>query len=207
MSDFTPRTSRYSPTSMTNNPWWYSNARNPYLTWYNRFYNTGNGLPNCTCYAYGRYAEIKGNWEPFAQTNLGRESVMLPRGNGGDWWGQATNPNNKYYIGDGNFGQTPALGAVICWHDPTGRYAGHVAIVEQILDDGRIWTSNSAYGGEYFYMAYRNAADNYYIPYHNGAYRFQGFLYNTSSPVPPTPPPITARNLPIWMMVDYNDFY
>lgn len=196
MSDFTPRLSRYSPTSMTNNPWWYSTAQNPYMGWYNRFTNTGNGLPNCTCYAYGRYAEIRNAWDEF----------MLPRGNAGTWWEQATDPTNQFYIGDGNFGQTPQLGAVICWHDPTGTYAGHVGVVEQIFTDGRINTSNSAYGGEYFYTAYRRASDNYYIPYHNGAYTFQGFLYNTAvTPTPPTPPP-PGRKMPLWMMVDYNNY-
>ena len=203
MATFVPRTSTTTPTPMLNNPWWYSTASNPYLGWYNRFTNTGNGLPNCTCYAYGRFAEIRGGWD----------SSMLPRGDAGSWYLQATNPNSQFYIGAGNFGQVPQLGSVVCWADPnavynsnwivTQGYAGHVAIVEEIDQNGRIWTSNSAYGGDYFYMAYRDPPD-YYIPYHSGAYRLQGFLYNDAF-VPPTPPPPTQRKkMPLWMMLHYG---
>ena len=209
---FTPR---LSSTGMANNPWWYSTASNTYLTWYNRFTNTGNGLPNCTCYAYGRFAEIQGDWQPFANTDLGRESVMLPRGDAGIWWEQATNPTNKYYIGAGRYGQTPQLGAVICWHDPTGTYSGHVAVVEEIHYNSDntvnyIVTSNSAYGGQYFYTSsiYRvnsyYPSDSYHISYHNDAYRTQGFLYQASQPTPPTPTPTTRRKMPLYMYLHYG---
>ena len=54
---------------MQGNPWWYSND--------NIFYAAGYGLPNCTCYSYGRYAEARGDW------------ADLPSGNGGDWYDAA----------------------------------------------------------------------------------------------------------------------
>lgn len=151
---FVPRLSQNSPTPMRGNKWWYSSG--------NPFYAGGYGLPNCTCYAYGRYSEIRGAW------------VKLPTGNAGLWWGRAQ--------GKFNCGQTPALGAVCCWHDPRGNYAGHVAIVEEILPNGDIITSNSAWHGTYFYTSTVHYADtgkgHYHIGYHGGAYRFQGFIYN-----------------------------
>ncbi|MBO5921900.1 MAG: CHAP domain-containing protein [Bacteroidaceae bacterium] len=199
---------------MLDNPWWYSTASNPYLGWYNRFTNTGNGLPNCTCYAYGRYAEIRNHWE----------SSMLPRGDAGSWYLQATDPNSEFYIGAGNFGQVPQLGAVICWGDPNAvynsnwiavsGYAGHVAIVERITYGTggviqSITTSNSAYGGSYFYTSTINRYnsmfpnDQYHISYHNNAYRTQGFIYNENSQ-PPVPPPASRRKMPLWMMLHYG---
>lgn len=171
---YIPRLTENTPTAMQNNPWWYSNA--------NIFYASGYGLPNCTCYAYGRYAEVRNAW------------ASLPSGDAGTWYDNATNFQR---------GQTPQLGAIICWHDPNGVYAGHVAIVEEILSNGRINTSNSAYGGQYFYTAYRDPPD-YYIPYHNGAYTFQGFIYN-DTPIPPTPPtPSNRHKMPLWMMLNYG---
>ena len=47
---FVPRLSTTDPTPMQGNPWWYSNG--------NIYYAYGHGLPNCTAYAYGRFAEI-----------------------------------------------------------------------------------------------------------------------------------------------------
>ena len=82
-------------------------------------------------------------------------------------------------------GQTPKLGAVICWHST--RSGGHVAIVEEIKDNGDIVTSNSAYSGSYFYMKTLSPRNNYYM---GRAYTFQGFIYNPTdfNPEPPTPP-------------------
>ncbi len=217
MATFRQRLSTTDPTPMLNNPWWYSTASNPYLGWYNRFTNTNAGLPNCTCYAYGRYAEVQGSWD----------SSMLPRGDAGSWYLQATNPNSEFYIGAGNFGQVPQLGAVICWGDPnavynsiwiaTSGFAGHVAIVEAIFynSDGtidRIITSNSAWNTTYFYRSeiYRvNSSypnDPYHISYHSNHYRTQGFLYQRTSPTPPTPPPTPTdrRKMPLWMMLHYG---
>lgn len=87
-------------------------------------------------------------------------------------------------------GQTPKLGAVICWHST--RSGGHVAIVEEIKDNGDIVTSNSAYSGSYFYMKTLSPRNNYYM---GKAYTFQGFIYNPTdfNPEPPTPPTPTIE--------------
>ena len=90
------------------------------------------------------------------------------------------------YTADGyQRGQTPKLGAVICWHST--RSGGHVAIVEEIKPNGDIITSNSAWSGSYFYMKTLSPRNNYYM---GSSYTFQGFIYNPTSfePTPPEPP-------------------
>jgi surface antigen len=97
----------------------------------------GDTLPNCTAYAWGRFYEIIGS------------RPTLSTSNAEDWWG---------YTADGyERGQTPKLGAVICWskgqvgawHDDG---AGHVAIVEQINPDGSI-KCFIEYNGKQHYQA------------------------------------------------------
>lgn len=65
--------------------------------------------------------------------------------------------------------------------------AGHVAIVEQIDNDGTIHCSNSAWQSTFFWVST-------IIPDANGRYNwshytFQGFIYNpfADQPTPPTP--------------------
>lgn len=95
------------------------------------------------------------------------------------------------YVADGyQRGQTPKLGAVICWHST--RSGGHVAIVEEIKDNGDIVTSNSAYSGSYFYMKTLSPRNNYYM---GSAYTFQGFIYNPTDFTPPTPPTPTPTEV------------
>ena len=139
-------TPRLNEIGMQGSQFWYSTT--------NPFY-PDNGLPNCTAYAWGRFWEIHPQVVPH-----------LPTGNGEDWWGSVSGYET---------GQTPRLGAVICFADGPYSGLGHVAIVEVINDDGSIVTSNSAYNGEYFYLKSGNASNNWgYEP----EYRFQGFIYN-----------------------------
>lgn len=127
--------------------------------WYsaNPFYQSGYGLPNCTCYAWGRFYEISG----------ARPKLSLS--NAENWYG--------YHDGYGR-GNTPKLGAVICWRRGRAGYgadgAGHVAIVEKINADGSIVTSNSAWKGTRFYL--KTLKPPYYSM--GSAYSFQGFIYN-----------------------------
>ena len=152
LDDVTPFTPRLTSEGMQGNPYWYS--RNP-------FYLAGYGLPNCTAYAWGRWFEESDtdhNYTPVP---------TLSTGNAEDWYG---------YVQDGyERGQTPKLGAVACWADGPFSGDGHVAIVEQIdPDTGVITCSNSAYGGEYFYLTHLSPPD--YLP--AAGYVFQGFIYN-----------------------------
>ena len=106
--------------------------------WYslNPFYHAGYGLPNCTCYAWGRFYEI-----------LGRKPV-LSLGNAEDWYGK----NDGY-----SRGSTPRLGAVICWRKGRAGYggdgAGHVAVVEKIYSDGSILISQSGWRSARFWTS------------------------------------------------------
>lgn len=125
--------------------------------WYslNPFYHAGYGLPNCTCYAWGRFYEI-----------LGRKPV-LSLGNAEDWYGK----NDGY-----SRGSTPRLGAVICWRKGRAGYggdgAGHVAVVEKIYSDGSILISQSGWRSSRFWTSVVKKG------YHRSGYVFQGFIYN-----------------------------
>ena len=125
----------------------------------------GSVLPNCVGYAWGRFYEIIG------------EKPKLSKNNAEMWYGNTADGYKR--------SKTPALGAVICWskgivgNETDG--AGHVAIVEQILPNGDIVTSNSAYGGSRFYTTTVKKSDGYNF----GAYKFQGFIL----------PPIQIKNV------------
>lgn len=173
--DFVPRLSKVG---MLGSKYWYSDT--------NPFYPVGGepyGLPNCTCYAWGRFWEI---------TDI---VPSLPTGNGGQWWGDVTGYET---------GQLPQLGAVLCFDQPG--QAGHVCIVEQILDNGDIVTSNSGYsrnpGGYddplYFWTETNPVSTNYRAPWEvSGGYVFQGFIYQSGTPKPPKPP--TKRKSKWWI--------
>ena len=116
----------------------------------------GSCLPNCVGYAWGRWRELLGKYH-----NLSRRNAEM-------WWGNTDDGYKR--------GQTPKLGAVLCWaKGKVGNKedgAGHVAIVEQINADGSIVISNSDYSGRRFYTRTMKA------PYSLGnKYTFQGFIY------------------------------
>lgn len=166
MADYVPRLTK---DGIYGSPYWYSRT--------NPFYPTYQ-MPNCTCYAWGRF------WECGGQDNV----PNLPTGNAGTWYGQAA--SRGYQVG-----QTPALGAVACFGKSGA--AGHVAVVEQISSDGSyINCSNSGYyrpvstsNWHYFFMT-TNYASNNYIPW--SGYYFQGFIYNPfageGQPIDPSDP-------------------
>ena len=161
MGEYIPR---LTDEGMLNNPFWYSN---------NPFYQSGFGLPNCTCYAWGRLYEL--NREP-PQTSLGDAQ---------NWF--EFNKNNGVYP----YGNTPQLGSIICFYNnATG---GHVGVVEKI-EGNTITTSNSAYGGAYFYLQTLEMGSE-----SHGNYTFQGYIYawNGSTPIPP----IKNKNDLIYLML------
>ena len=134
----------------------------------NIFYQSGYGLPNCTCYAWGIRYELT-DQKPTTYT-----------GDACGWY-QYNKDNNIYPYSD----SIPSLGAIACWSDsskPEGQ-GGHVAIVEEIdPSTGNITTSNSAYGSTFFYVDTLQQSQGY----NNGRYRFQGFIYLKDGYVPPT---------------------
>lgn len=126
---------------LRSNKYYYSN--------FNPFYRCGLGMPNCTAYAWGRFAEV-----------LGR-SHDLSLSNACDWYGHKDSFIRR---------KTPVIGAVVCWRGGWGNY-GHVAVVEHVDNDGMITVSQSAYGGRTWYITRHKP------PYHFGRYKFQGFIY------------------------------
>ena len=79
-------------------------------------------------------------------------------------------------------GSEPKLGAILCqYYEP----AGHVAVVEEIIDNNTIRCSESNYGAERFVMRIRRREWNWdWIS--NGDAVFQGFIYLPKD-IPPTP--------------------
>lgn len=115
----------------------------------------GSCLSNCVGYAWGRWRSILGKYH------------NLSRGNAENWWG---------YTKDGyKRGQTPKLGAVVCWRKGKAGVesdgAGHVGIVEKITADSVV-VSMSAYGGtRWFTRTFKKGSYSY------NCYVFQGFIY------------------------------
>ena len=144
----------------------------------NIFAQYDNEMPNCTCYAWGRFYEISDVYP----TNL-------PRVDGGKWYPQAVN-DGYYKVGD-----TPALGAVACYASTVGG-AGHVGVVEVIHPDGSFELSQSGYHRPI--LPYPPDTKNYFwIDTCDGStkkaawmgnYDFQGFIYNPHQPTPPQDP-------------------
>lgn len=145
---------------------------------------TGSVLPNCTGYAWARFCEC--------QTNV--HDCNLSRANAELWYANTIDGYER--------GQTPKLGAVICWHST--RSGGHVAIVEKIYSNGKILTSNSAYSGSRFYMKTLDSANNYYM---GDAYTFQGFIYNPTEFIDPAPIPTRKKKKFPWYLYANKNRY
>ena len=140
--NYTPRLTAPAKT----NKYYYSDA--------NVFYRYGWGMPNCTCYAWGRAYEILGR-----APSLSTYSAYL-------WYDY--NKDNRIYT----YGTQPKLGAIACWVYSSGT-SGHVAVVEKI-ENNTITFSNSAYSGAEFYLSTAPVND----PSNgNKTWIFQGYIY------------------------------
>lgn len=149
---FTPRLTRPS----NNDPRWIASIYGGYN--HCMPVNSPSVLPNCTGYAWGRFLEIHGG-----------TTCNLSMHNAEEWFGNTSDGYQR--------GQTPMLGAVICWRKGAiGRNdgAGHVAIVEQINPDGSILISQSGYKSpKYFWTQTLQPGFCY-----GTGYTLQGFIYN-----------------------------
>ena len=138
---------RLTDAGINGNRLWYSD---------NPFYQNGYGLPNCTCYAWGRAWEIGGGTTAHRPTFSTSDA---------EYW---------YSTQDGyERGSSPALGSVLCLADGPYSGAGHVAVVEVINSDRSIVVSESAYGAYYFQTETLYPPN--YLPVEG--YVFQGFIY------------------------------
>ncbi len=118
-----------------------------------------NVLANCVGYAYGRFNEI-GEWG---------ECKYLAPVNAEDF---------MQYKGPCETGMTPRIGACMVWsRGKLGNPAdgvGHLAMVERVISDSEVVTSESDYNGVVFTTNIRKKGDG------NWGYggEFQGFIYN-----------------------------
>ncbi len=131
--------------------------------WYysaNPYYQRGYGLPNCTCYAWGRLSEIC------------NAPVTFYGGNAIMW---ASRPEMKQI-------PSPKVGSCIIYSggitDSLGRLCGHIGVIEHVYDDGSIDVSMSSFGG-YMWRLYRlNPSDSYPIPDSYGLTFVGFFMYD-----------------------------
>ena len=136
-------------------------------------------LPNCTGYVHGRVMEIRG---------VTTDDGGLSFGDAWTYW----NSSSNIWIQT----QTPSEGAILVYETVGGPSPGHVAVVEQVIDNDTCVISESHYGGARFvtwtvYRQYgwRNSGGWNVTPY--------GFLKNPY--VQPTPPP--GGPLPIALLL------
>lgn len=89
-------------------------------------------LPNCTGYVHGRIMEIRG---------VNTDDCGLSFGDGVTYWANSSSIWEQ--------SQNPSLGAVLCYYTNTSGdgHPGHVAIVEEIIDNDTVIVSESNYGG------------------------------------------------------------
>lgn len=120
-------------------------------------------LANCVGYAYGRFNEI-GGW--------GCCKFLRP-----------VNAENFIQYKDSSLevGQTPRLGACMVWQRGAtlngGDGAGHVAIVEKVVSDTEVYTSESGWNSTAFWNQTRKkGSDGNWGQ--SSAYKFLGFIYN-----------------------------
>ena len=133
-------------------------------------------LANCVGYAYGRFNEIGG---------YGHCKYLRP----------VNAENFIQYAGGLEVGQTPRLGACMVWKKGAtlggSDGAGHVAIVEKIINSTKIVTSESGYNAAApFWTKTRNKGSGNWGA--GTGYTFLGFIYNpapccASSAVPAKP--------------------
>lgn len=117
-----------------------------------------NVLSNCVGYAVGRFnEEIEAPGCKYLKSCNAENFIRY-------------NPNLEY-------GQTPRTGACMCW-EGKGSKAGHVAIVEKVISEVEVITSESAYNGKPFYNKTRHKGTNGNWGMTRSSYSFNGFLYN-----------------------------
>jgi surface antigen len=119
-------------------------------------------LSNCVGYAYGRFNEIGG---------YGYCRYLAP----------VNAENFMQYKGSCKVGQVPKLGACMVWQKGAtlsgSDGAGHVAIVEKVISDTEVYTSESGYNSRPFWNQTRKKGANGRWG-SSEAYTFLGFIYN-----------------------------
>ena len=136
-----------------------------------------NVLANCVGYACGRFNEIIGSMR-YPYLNCNAENFI-------------ERAINTYGL---EIGQTPKAGAIMVWQKGStlsgNDGAGHVAIVEKVINANTVYTSESSYGGSAFWNSTRkNTNGRWGI---GSSYTFRGFIYNPSVKEEVTPTPSSS---------------
>lgn len=118
-----------------------------------------NVLANCVGYACGRFNEIIGHMD-YPYLNCNAEDFIV-RGK-----------SLGLKVSD-----KPTLGGIMVW-EGKGSLAGHVAVVEKIIDENTIYTSESGYESAYFWNSTRKNDNKNWGA--GSSYRYLGCLVNPS---------------------------
>ena len=156
---------------------WFSMGNSDYNKWsmgslidrgYNDIIGLHSTLPNCVGWALGRF-----NWI-YQELTQKKNKYLIP-GNACDFYANAPS------LGLNVNKTEPQPGAIMCFSGGKSG-AGHVAIVEQVLEDGnKIVVSESQYSGETYYTWSARRNDHLGGPgiwSYTPSYTFQGFIYN-----------------------------
>lgn len=143
----------------------------------------GNGVitGNCVGYAFGRFNEIAGDE---------KMSLLLP-----------VNAERFYSVAQSQgleVGQMPRVGAIMCWQKGEtldgSDGAGHVAVVENVISDTMVQTSESGYNNsKAFWTQIRSKGAGNWAQ--SAGYKFLGFIYNPAVKKDPDPYQIPTRVL------------
>lgn len=137
-------------------------------------------LSNCVGYAYGRFNEIGG---------YGYCKYLAP----------VNAENFMQYTGSCKVGQTPKVGACMVWRKGAtlngSDGAGHVAIVEKVISDTEVVTSESGWNSSKpFWTQTRKKGSNGRWGC-GSAYTFLGFIYNPAVKEEPAKPKTDSYTL------------
>lgn len=140
-----------------------------------------NVLSNCVGYACGRFNEIIGAMK-YPSLNCNAENFI-------------ERAKNTYGL---EISSVPTLGGIMVWQKGTlsgNDGAGHVAVVEKIIDSNTIYTSESGYGGSAFWNSTRRNTNGRWGL--GSAYTFRGCIINPAigKVVAPTPTPSAKKSV------------
>lgn len=148
----------------------YNNFPNVRARWGGISPYLGSVLANCTGYCQGRWMELGNTNTPYAF-----------HGNAGEWINEATQAGYAT-------GSEPQLGAIVVFAGWASNSAGHVAVVEEISDDGSyIKCSESNYGSTIFEWPVYRYRDTGWKRRGSSSGASIGFVYHPNiAPVEPT---------------------
>lgn len=140
-----------------------------------------NVLSNCVGYACGRFNEIICAMK-YPSLNCNAENFI-------------ERAKNTYGL---EISSVPTLGGIMVWQKGTlsgNDGAGHVAVVEKIIDSNTIYTSESGYGGSAFWNSTRRNTNGRWGL--GSAYTFRGCIVNPAigKVVAPTPTPSAKKSV------------